>query len=130
MRRRIRLVFARVVDRRISQLVFEEALQVVPVAARRLLAVGLDALLGVFGVEREVEALDGLAAFVRELGADAAFLFEARYLMASGASVELHQGLALVLELGIIHEVGRRELHVRMPQGDQIAGDIARVFDA
>ena len=73
-----------------------------------LFAVGHDAALGVFGEQREIQALDGLAAFVGEFGADAAFVFEAGDFMAAGAAVELHQRLALGLELGIVHEIGGR----------------------
>ena len=50
--------------------------------------------------------------------------------MAAGATVELHQGLALGLELRIVHEVGRIVLGVGMLQGHQIAGHVARVLDA
>ena len=126
---RIRLVLAGVEDRRIGQLVLEEALQVVPGTARRLLAVGQNAALGVFGEQREIQALDGLAAFVGQLGADAAFVFEAGDFVAAGATIELHQRLALVLELGIVHEVGGIVVRVGVLQRDQVAGHVARVFD-
>ncbi len=76
--------------------------------ARRLLAVGENAFLGVFGVEREIQALDGLAAFVGELGADAAFILEAGNFVAAGAAVMLDQRLALLLELRIVHEIRGR----------------------
>ena len=94
-----------------------------------LLAVGKDAALGVFGEQREVQALDGLAAFVGEFGADAAFVFEAGDFVAAGAAVVLHQLLALGLELRIVHEIGGGVGGVGMLLGDQVAGDVARVFD-
>ncbi len=97
---------------------------------RRLLAVDVDAALGVFGEEREIEALDRLAAFVGELGSDAAFVLEAGDFMASGAAIELHQGFALGLEAGIVHERRRIVLRVGMLQGDEIARDVAGILDA
>ena len=64
------------------------------------LAVGENAELGVFGEKREIQALDGLAAFVRQFRADAAFVFEAGNFMASGAAVVLDQFLAVLLFRG------------------------------
>jgi hypothetical protein len=48
--------------------------------------------------------------------------------MASRATIELHESLALVLELGIIHEIGGIVVSIRMLQGDQVARDVAGVL--
>src|SRR6185312_4696775 len=55
------------------------------------------------GEERKIQTLDGLAAFIRQLGADAAFILEARNFMASGAAVVSNPRLALFLQRGIVH---------------------------
>ena len=60
--------------------------------------------LGDFGEKREIEALDRLAAFERQFGADAAFIFEAGDFMASSAAEMTHPLLAFRFQLRIIHE--------------------------
>ena len=128
---RIRLVLAGVVDGRIGQLVFEEALEVVPGAARRRLAVGQDAALGVFGEQREIQALDGLAAFVGQLGADAAFVFEAWRSRGSRRSRRTcTSALPLSLSLGSSMKSAAAYCASAMLQGHQVAGDVAGVLDA
>src|SRR5580658_47375 len=108
--------FALVVNTGLGEFVFEESFVVVPGLGRR--AVGkarqvffvfnrlgiFAAALGDFGEQREVEALDRLAAFVREFGADAAFIFETRDLVAAGAAKITDPLLAVVFQLGIVHE--------------------------
>src|SRR5690242_2002913 len=54
--------------------------------------------------QREIETLDGLAAFKRELGADSPFLFHASDFMASGASEVTHPLLTLFPQARIVHE--------------------------
>ena len=83
-----------------------------------------------FGQPAEVEAIDGLAAFGGELGADAPFLFEAGNLVAAGAAIIFHERLALGHEAGIVHERRGSVTRVRMLERDEIAGDISSVFRA
>ena len=101
MRRRfgLRLDLALVVNIRLGKFVFEEALVVVPRffrrtfrQARQIFRIGdrfgtLAATLRNFSEQREIETLDRLAALVGQLGADAAFIFEAGNLMTAGAAV-------------------------------------------
>src|SRR5713101_5930938 len=50
-------------------------------------------------------------------------------LVAARAAVVLHQSAAFVLELWIVHELGRRISSVGMAKRNQIAGDVTRLFD-
>ena len=50
-----------------------------------------------FGEQREVEALDRLAAFEGQFGADAAFIFEAGNFVAAGAAVSAGPTSCLLL---------------------------------
>ena len=92
------LTLPEIVDIRLGQFVLEESLVVVPGRRRwtirqpRQIFLILDrlgsfsaALCG-FGEQSEIEALDRLAALVRQFCADAAFVFEPGDLVASGAS--------------------------------------------
>ena len=83
------LLLALVVDRRILQLVLEEALVRVP--AFRL---------GLVAEQREIQALDRLRAFLGQLGADALLFFETGDLVAAGAAVVAHQGQPLFFRFG------------------------------
>ena len=85
------------------------------------------AALGVFGPEREIEALDGLAAFVGEFGADAAFVFEAADLVASGAAVVADELFAFRGHLRIVHVIGGGVGGIGVLLRHQEAGDVARV---
>ena len=58
------------------------------------------------GEQREVETLNRLAAFIGQLSADAAFIFEAGNLMAARAAIMPHPFLAFLFQRGIIHECG------------------------
>src|SRR6202044_607104 len=58
--------------------------------------------------QSEIETLDRLAAFVSELGADAAFILHAGNLVASTAAKVTDPLLAFVFQLGVIHERGIR----------------------
>ena len=49
---------------------------------------------GLVAEQREIQALDGLGAFLGQLGADALFFLQAGDFMAAGAAVEAHQELA------------------------------------
>ncbi len=69
-----------IVDRRVLQLVLEEALVGVP--AFRF---------GLVAEQREIQALDGLGAFLGQLRADALLFFQAGDFVAAGAAVEAHQ---------------------------------------
>ena len=101
---------------RLGELVFEESFVVVPrifcgtVGQARKIFLIFDGLgvfaaaLGYRGEQSEVETLDGLAAFVGEFGADAAFVFEAGDFVAPGAAEVTNPFLAFSLERGIIHE--------------------------
>src|SRR5215472_15716518 len=133
-----RLDFALVPDVGLSELVLEEALVVIPRLLRRpfrqtreVFRVGdglFAAALGNFGEQREVQALDGLAAFGGQFGADAAFVFEAGNFMAAGTAKELNPLLAFRLEIRIIHEgsvgVIRRILLLLR---DEVAGNVFRI---
>src|SRR5258708_7472165 len=107
---------ALVVDVWLRQLVFEKSLVVVPWRGSWTtrqpgyvffvfdgLGV-LAAALRRFGGEREIESLNGLAALVCEFCADAAFVFEARNLMASGTTVVPHPLLAFLSKPRVVHE--------------------------
>ena len=91
----------------------------------------LAAALRNFGEQSEIQTLDRLAAFVGQLGADAAFILEARNLMAAGAAVMTNPLLAFFLQLGIVHEgscgIGGRLLLLLR---HQVGGDVLRVFGA
>ena len=86
---RLCLYFSLVVDIRLGEFVLEKSLVVVPglfrgtVGQARQIFLILDwlrafaAALRGFGEEREIKAFDGLAAFIRQFGADAAFVLHA-----------------------------------------------------
>jgi len=57
-----------------------------------------------FGEERKIQALDRLAAFVGEFGADAAFVFEAGNFVTSRAALMPYPLLAFVFNRRIVHE--------------------------
>src|SRR3989338_2121198 len=105
-------------DGGVGELVLQETLVVVPVLA-----------LGVVGQQGEVQTVNGFAALEGELGADAAFFFEAGDFVAAGAAVVADPEAALVFELGIFHPVG---LGIGggglLLLGHQVAGDVAGVF--
>ena len=110
------LHLALIVDVGLRQFVLEKSFVVVPGFCRRtvrqprqifLVLDGLSTLAatrGYFGEQREIQTLDRLAAFIRQLGADASFIFESGNLVASGAAVVTHPLLALGLQVGIVHE--------------------------
>ena len=125
---RIGLIFSAIEDGRIGQLVIEESFQVIPRAAvrRRFLSVGENAELSVLCKECEIEAFDWLAAFVRQLSANAAFVFEAGNFVAAGAAIVLDEFLAVLLQVWIIHEVGGWKRRVGMFLRLEVAGDVAR----
>ncbi len=87
-----------IVDVGLGQFVLEKSLVVVPGFCRRTVGQArqiffvldrlgiLAAALRDFGEQREVEALDRLAAFERQFGADAAFVFHAGNFVASRRS--------------------------------------------
>ena len=116
------LDLALIVNVRLGQFVLEESFVVVPGFLRRTVGQArqiffvLDRLgvfaaaLRDFGEQREVETLDRLAAFVRQFGADAAFVFEAGDLVASRAAEMPHPLLAFVFQRRIIHE---RRIRIR-----------------
>src|SRR5215469_15474046 len=57
-----------------------------------------------FSGEREVETLDRLAAFEGKFGANAALVFKACDLVASGAAEMAQPPLAFVFQVGVVHE--------------------------
>ena len=137
---RLVVFLALVVDVGLSHLVFEEPFVVVPRAfgwairqTRQVFLVcnRLTATKGSFGEQRKVETLDRLAAFDREVGSDAAFILEAGDFMATCAAKVAYPLLTFLLQLRIIHVgsvgVGRR---IFVLLGDQVAGDVLRVFYA
>ena len=130
--------FPLVPDVGFGQLVFKEALVVVPGLlgrafgqTREVLGV-LDGLiaaaLGDFRKQREIEALDRLAALGRQFRTDAALVLEPGKLMAAKAPKEANPLLALLLELRVVHERGVRVVGGTLfPERDEIAGDILGV---
>ena len=83
-------------------------------------------VLGLVHVEREIQLLEGLAAFDSQLRSDSSFFFEACNLVASRASVAAHEKLAFGLELGVSQERRRRVgRSLLLLQRHQVAGNIA-----
>src|ERR1700687_2093739 len=133
------LDFAFVPDIGLRELVFEEAFVVIPRLfgwafrkAREIVRIGdgLDAAsLRSFGQQCKIQSLDWFAAFRGQLRADAPFVFQARNFVAAGAAKVANPLLAVVLQLGIIHEgsirVGGRLLFF---QSNQVTGDIFRIL--
>src|SRR5262249_6492261 len=109
----LRLLFALVVDRRILQLVLEKALVVVPAI-----------LFLLWQREREIEALDRLAAFLGQLRSDAALIFNAGALVAAGAAVVANEVQALLLQRRIIHVRRGGIARVVALPGDQVRRDV------
>ncbi len=120
------LDFPLVEDRRVVELLFEESLVVVPIAARRFGAVRQGAPLGLLGEQGEVQPLNGLAALDGQVGPDSAFVFQAGNLVAAGAAEVLHPEFALFFQLRVVQVLGRGILgrvHFTLPE--QVGGDVA-----
>src|SRR3989441_3060183 len=87
------------------------------------------AALGNIREQCKIQALDWFAAFDGELGANAAFVFQAGDFMASGTAEVANPLLAFVFQIRVVHErrigIGGRLL---LFQGDQIAGDVFGVL--
>src|SRR6266849_7066661 len=108
-----------VVNVGLREFMFEETFVVVPRffgrafrQARQVFRISdrfgtLAATLRNFGKQSEIEPLYGLAAFVGQLGADAAFVFEAGNLVAARAAVVPNPLLALFFQLRVFHEGSR-----------------------
>src|SRR5439155_16859176 len=109
------LLFALIVDRRIFQLVLEEALVGVPAFA-----------LGFVSQQGEIEAFNRFRAFLGQLGADALLFLQPGDVVAAGAAVKADQVLALVLQARIVHVGGILISRAGALAGHHIAGDIAR----
>ena len=122
------MILALIVEAGIAKFFFEEALRIEPWAAFAFLSVRQNAALGVFGEEREIETLDRLRAFVRQLGADAAFVFEAADFVAAGAAVVTDQLFALGSLCGIVHETRIGVGRVGMLQRNQVARHVSRII--
>src|SRR5208337_32746 len=121
----------------------EEALVLVPGTLRgavrqscQIFRVGnrfciLTAALRGFSEEGKVETLQWLAALESQLGSDAAFILQARDLMATHAAEVTNPLLALILQPGVVHEGG-----VGISAGlllllcNQKCCDVSRVLDA
>src|SRR3989475_1414498 len=135
------LFLALIPDVGFGELVLEEAFLVVPRLfggafgqTRSIVRIfdGLGifaAALGNIREQRKIQALDWFAAFDGELGANAAFVFQAGDFMASGTAEVANPLLAFVFQIRVVHErrigIGGRLL---LFQGDQIAGDVFGVL--
>src|SRR2546427_2166059 len=135
------LFLAFVPDVGFGELVLEEAFLVVPRLfggafgqTRYIVRIfdGLGIFAAALGNVREqckIQALDWFAAFDGELGANAAFVFQAGDFMASGTAEVANPLLAFVFQIRVVHErrigIGGRLL---LFQGDQIAGDVFGVL--
>src|ERR1022692_231345 len=111
------LFLALIVNRRILQLMFEEAFVRVPAIALRIMA-----------QQRKVQTLDRLGTLLGQLRADTLLFLQAGNLMTTGTTVEAHQELAARLQVGIVEVIG---VGIRGGTGFfaglQIAGDVARL---
>src|SRR5207245_8706521 len=83
------------------------------------------------GEQRKIEPLDWLAAFDSQIGSDASFIFKARNLVTSRAPEVANPLFTFILQLGIVHECcfGIRGRFLFL-LGDQVTGDVLRVFNA